>query len=98
VAHPLIFLFPFPILLYILAPVIVFVQLLFDLVVTTPYRVISYLSDAFYPVYVFVGVACITGALVGLGGRLFIIGTVYLSAPAPRLSDDAYDEKPLRRP
>ncbi|KAJ7478972.1 hypothetical protein FB451DRAFT_1240277 [Mycena latifolia] len=83
VAHPLVFLSPFPFLLYILAPVIVFVQLFLDVTVYTPYRFIVYLSDAFYPAYIFLGVACITGALMGLSGRLAVLGVVYVLPPAP---------------
>ncbi|KAJ7073381.1 hypothetical protein B0H15DRAFT_806766 [Mycena belliarum] len=83
VAHPLILLSPFPLLLYVLAPVIVFVQISLDVVWFTPYHAILYLSDAFYPAYVFVGVACITGGLLGISGRLTVLGLNSLLAPPP---------------
>jgi len=38
--------------------------------VILPYRIVLASLDLFYPVYVFCGVACITGTLVGLSGRL----------------------------
>lgn len=51
--------------LYILAPVIVFSQVLLDIFVFTPYDLVVYFVDAMYPVYVFCGVACITGVIIG---------------------------------
>ncbi|KAJ6607176.1 hypothetical protein B0H10DRAFT_2073028 [Mycena sp. CBHHK59/15] len=98
IAHPIVFLSPLPALLYILAPLIVFVNLFLDVAVYTPYRVITYLSDAFYPLYVFLGVACIAGALVGLGGRFLVLGLVYISGTQPprQPTVDMYDEKERR--
>jgi len=49
--------------------VIVFLSIVFGLFIRTPYSVIVYLLDAVYPIYVFCGVACITGALIGLTGK-----------------------------
>lgn len=51
--------------LYIFAPVIVFAQVLLDIFVFTPYGLAVYFVDAMYPVYVFCGVACITGVIIG---------------------------------
>ncbi|KAJ7458978.1 hypothetical protein FB451DRAFT_1273003 [Mycena latifolia] len=97
VAHPLVFLSPFPFVLYILAPVIVFVHLFLDTAVYKPYRVIVYLSDALYPAYIFLGVACIAGALMGLSGRLAVLGVVYVLPPAPSpISVDSQEEKSKR--
>jgi hypothetical protein len=61
---------PLPIVFYLLAPIFVFLQVVTDIFVVLPYRTALALLDVFYPVYVFCGVACITGALVGLSGRL----------------------------
>ncbi|KAJ6517700.1 hypothetical protein DFH09DRAFT_1373013 [Mycena vulgaris] len=97
VTHPIVFLSPFPLLLYILAPIIVFVQILLDVAVYSPYRAVVYMADAFHPAYVFLGVACIVGALVGLSGRLTVLGITYLFPPPPRpLLRDAPEEKPRR--
>ncbi|KAF8142958.1 hypothetical protein K438DRAFT_1518237, partial [Mycena galopus ATCC 62051] len=70
-AQPLVSLFPFPVavLLYILAPALVILQLFLEITVFSPYRAIVFASDAIYPVYVFLGIACITGALLGWVGR-----------------------------
>ncbi|KAJ7662698.1 hypothetical protein DFH06DRAFT_1190647 [Mycena polygramma] len=81
--HPIVFLSPFSVLLYILAPAIVFIQLLLEVFAYSPYRAILYLSDAFYPAYVLLGVACITGALLGFGGRLVVWGALQLLSPPP---------------
>ncbi|KAK7045265.1 hypothetical protein R3P38DRAFT_2883270 [Favolaschia claudopus] len=83
IAHPIIFLSPFPLLLYLLAPLFIFIQLLLEVLVHAPYRATLYVADVVYPAYVFVGVACITGALVGLGGRLAVHGIVHLVMPPP---------------
>ncbi|KAJ6534349.1 hypothetical protein B0H19DRAFT_1272066 [Mycena capillaripes] len=98
VAHPLVILSPFPVLLYILAPVVAFVQLILEISVYTPYRVIVFLCDAFYPVYVFLGVACITGALLGLSGRLAVLGALQIfSSQTPPPIEDAQEMKPRIR-
>ncbi|RDB17527.1 hypothetical protein Hypma_001260 [Hypsizygus marmoreus] len=61
---------PLPIIFYFLAPAFVFFEIATDVFLRFPYQVALYLLDAFYPIYVFCGVACITGALVGVTGRL----------------------------
>lgn len=61
---------PLPFLRYILSPLIVFCQILLGLFFIVPYQAIVNFFVAIQPVYVFCGVACITGAVVGLGGRL----------------------------
>ncbi|KAJ3818388.1 hypothetical protein F5878DRAFT_722206 [Lentinula raphanica] len=64
--------------LYILAPVTVFIQTLHNLLVLTPYHVVTYLLEAIYPVYVFCGVACITGAIVGILARQIVLYLIEL--------------------
>jgi cellulose synthase/poly-beta-1,6-N-acetylglucosamine synthase-like glycosyltransferase len=94
-AHPIVFLSPFPVLLYILAPVIIFVQLFLEITVYSPYRAILWLSDAVYPAYAFLGVACITGALLGSIGRFFILGVFHMAQPPPpHPLVEAPEEKP----
>ncbi|KAF9270809.1 hypothetical protein L218DRAFT_58669 [Marasmius fiardii PR-910] len=61
---------PISIILYVLAPFIVFVQIILGLVVFTPYSAFVYLTDAIYPLYVFCGIACIVGVLMGVLGKL----------------------------
>ncbi|PPQ96628.1 hypothetical protein CVT26_010669 [Gymnopilus dilepis] len=61
---------PIPVFLYVLAPVIVFLQLALNAFVWSPYRVALYLLDALYPLYVLCGVACITGGILGFAARM----------------------------
>ena len=70
---------PVPILLYLFAPVIVFSELVVTVFFFAPYRSILYLLDAFYPLYVLAGVACITGGVLGIAGRELSRLLVYLS-------------------
>jgi len=72
-------LFPIPILAYAFAPFTVLAQILFEIFVATPYYVVVYLLDLFYPVYVFCGIACIVGASIGLVARIsasYLVGLV----------------------
>ncbi|TDL21118.1 hypothetical protein BD410DRAFT_316030 [Rickenella mellea] len=59
-----------PPILTILHPAILAVKLIMDAVILTPYRIVSKVAEFFYPLYVFCGVACVFGAILGLGGRL----------------------------
>jgi hypothetical protein len=61
---------PIPIILYAFAPVLVFLQLAFSVLVLLPYHTVLYLVDVLYPLYVFFGMACTAGALIGLSGRI----------------------------
>ena len=60
---------PVSILLYLFAPVIVFSELVVTIFFFAPYKSTLYLLDALYPLYVLAGVACITGAVLGIAGR-----------------------------
>ncbi|KAF4612384.1 hypothetical protein D9613_004037 [Agrocybe pediades] len=68
--RPIAVLSPVPVLLYIFAPVIVFMDILTTIFIRAPYAVVVYLLDALFPLYVFCGVACITGGIIGLTARL----------------------------
>jgi hypothetical protein len=69
---------PVPILLYVFAPVVVFSGLFVTTFFFVPYKSILYLLDAFYPLYVLAGVACITGGVLGIAGRELSRLLVYL--------------------
>ncbi|KAF8884366.1 hypothetical protein BD779DRAFT_1674180 [Infundibulicybe gibba] len=71
---------PLAIILYIASPAIVFLDISYTLFLSTPARIAVYLFDAFYPLYVFCGVACITGSLLGLAGKLLSSALVELCA------------------
>ena len=60
---------PVPIFLYLFAPVFVFSKLVMTVFFFGPYKIILYFLDALYPLYVLVGVACITGGVLGIVGR-----------------------------
>jgi len=79
VFKPLFLLSPIPILLYVFAPVVVFIDAVTTLFIRLPYQTFLYLTDALFPLYVLCGVACITGGLFGLGARFLcrvLIGSV----------------------
>ena len=71
VFQPLWLLSPMRFLLYVFAPVVVFIDAVVTLFIRLPYRSFLYLTDALFPLYVLCGVACITGGLFGLGARFF---------------------------
>lgn len=67
---PFLRLSPLPILGYVCAPLFVFLDINTTLFVRAPYQTVTYLLEAVFPLYVFVGVACITGVLLGLVARV----------------------------
>ncbi|KAF8716092.1 hypothetical protein AX14_012434 [Amanita brunnescens Koide BX004] len=82
ISKPILFLSPVPVALYILSPIFTLCNVLFDMLVLMPFKAAVYLLDALYPLYVFCGVACITGCLLGLVGR-------YLSDVLVRMTADS---------
>lgn len=91
---------PIPLLLYVLSPFIAFGQIVLGLFFVVPYNAVVDVFLAVQPFYVFCGVACITGALVGIGGRYFAaaVSTVILGPEAIEgLKVDALDEKRKKR-
>jgi hypothetical protein len=56
-------------ILYILSPLIVFVEIVFNLFFANPYHTVVNFFLAVQPLYVFCGVACISAAVIGYGGR-----------------------------
>ncbi|GLB44383.1 hypothetical protein LshimejAT787_1700100 [Lyophyllum shimeji] len=64
---------PLPLIAYLFAPLIVFLDVLTDIAVRWPHRLALYALDALYPVYVFCGVACIVGVLLGTAGRVVAV-------------------------
>jgi hypothetical protein len=68
--YPFLAIIPIPI--YLLSPVTITSKILLDLFVVLPYRALVYFSQALYPVYAFLGVACLSGAIIGFGGRQLV--------------------------
>lgn len=56
-------------ILYLLGPVIVLSAILFDILVVSPYHLFVSGAKAVYPLYVFVGIACICASCIGLCAR-----------------------------
>lgn len=52
------------------------------MLVVTPYQIVVYILQALYPLYVFVGVACISGLVVGFGARqvVSLVGSALLGS------------------
>lgn len=84
---------------YILAPIFVFVALVTDLFVLTPYSTLVNVLHSFYPVYVFCGVAFIISGIVGVTGRVMIAVVQKVVQDVGRdveeESDFNLDEKPV---
>jgi hypothetical protein len=68
--YPFLAIIPIPI--YLLSPVTITSKILLDLLVVLPFRAVVYVSQALYPIYAFLGVACLSGAIVGFGGRQLV--------------------------
>jgi hypothetical protein len=58
--------------IYLLSPVIISSKIVLDLFVVFPYRAVSYVAQAIYPIYAFLGVACLSGAIIGFGARQLV--------------------------
>jgi hypothetical protein len=61
---------------YILAPLTTFASILFSVAFRVPFSFTAWLLDALFPLYVFCGVACIVGALLGYCGRLISLNMI----------------------
>jgi hypothetical protein len=68
--YPFLAIIPIPI--YLLSPVVITSKILLDLFVVLPFRAVVYVAQALYPLYAFLGVACLSGAIVGFGGRQLV--------------------------
>jgi len=68
--YPILAVVPIPI--YLLSPVVITSKILVDLLIVLPYRAIVYASQALYPIYAFLVVACLSGAIVGFGARQLV--------------------------
>ena len=77
-----------PVASYLVSPLRVFVAMIANLCLITPLSTTRYILNSLYPIYVFCGVACITGIAVGVGGRgicaflIRMLATQEGSAPA----------------
>ncbi|KAK7050240.1 hypothetical protein R3P38DRAFT_2862418 [Favolaschia claudopus] len=88
---------PLPIFAYIFAPVIIVLQVLLGVVVYAPLRGIAFVSGIFYPLYVFLGVACITGGLLGFCARILTRGLARYLPPAHHLPPSSNETEVVGR-
>ena len=93
---------PLPLILYILSPFIVFGQIVVGVFFVIPYHAVVDFFVAVQPFYVFCGVACISGVLIGLCGRVFagavsavIVGHEKMESIS--IEQSSLDEKPKKR-
>ena len=63
------FIFLYPILSYLVSPLLLFVAMIANLSFIIPFNTTHYIITSLYPVYLFCGVACIAGVAIGIGGR-----------------------------
>jgi len=81
---------PLPAIAWVLAPATVFLGYV-AAAVLAPLRAGAYLAEAVHPLYVFCGVACLTGMAVGYGGRL--VARLVIGSILPPAAEDKREEK-----
>ncbi|KAH9936606.1 uncharacterized protein B0H18DRAFT_327425 [Fomitopsis serialis] len=72
---------------YLLAPFFVFLNVLLDAFILTPYAVVKAIAVNVYPIYVFLGASLLCAACIGLGARLWVRAiryTIFGPKPASR--------------
>jgi len=82
--------------LYVIAPVTTFFELVVTLFITTPYHAAAYLLEALYPIYVFLGVAVITGGLLGIMSRVVSIVIVYVVAERKKADSEEDEDEEVK--
>ena len=95
------FLVVIPVLAYLLSPIIVSSKVLLDLFVVLPYRATVYTSEAIHPIYAFLGAACISGAIIGLGARqivMFVGHGLLGETQGAQRSGSPTPARPLKKP
>jgi hypothetical protein len=87
------------IILYVISPILAFVQIVLGVLLVDPYHAIVNFFLAVQPFYVFCGVACITGTVIGLGGRRAAraLTSAIMGPEHETIEQASFDEKPNRR-
>ncbi|KAG1797067.1 uncharacterized protein HD556DRAFT_270464 [Suillus plorans] len=70
-----------PLISRLLGPVILVFHIVLDVALYTPYTIISSVAVTLYPIYMFCGVACIFGAVLGILGRSLVTLSNNIIAP-----------------
>ena len=63
---------------YLLAPFFVFLSILLDMFIFTPYAIVKAVLVNVYPIYVFLGASLLCAACIGLGARLWVQAIRYV--------------------
>lgn len=79
---------PMPLIMYIISPLTVFLHYLGFIFVFGPYSTALFLVEALHPLYVFCGVACLTGVLLGVMGRTIAGFVVNSLLPVPSVVEE----------
>ena len=83
----------FTYLLYLLQPFILAAQILLFIFIIAPYRMIAYMLQILYPVYVLGGAACIIGAFFGLCASSLHSMLIYIIF-GPKKAENPLTENP----
>jgi hypothetical protein len=83
-------------ILFLLAPVLHMLELLMAALVLRPYRVAISVTEELYDLWVFVGVALLIGAIIGLVARVIAKGLagLLLNSPPPRAVSPRTEHRP----
>ncbi|KAG2144083.1 hypothetical protein BD769DRAFT_1748006, partial [Suillus cothurnatus] len=73
-----------PLISRLLAPVILVLHIILDATVYTPYTIASNVAAALYPLYMFCGVACIFGVILGILGRSLVTLSNIIAPESPK--------------
>ncbi|KAL4077566.1 hypothetical protein J3A83DRAFT_4185928 [Scleroderma citrinum] len=65
-----------PLTLYFLSPITITLSVITEAVIFIPFSLLHQTISVLYPLYVFFAIACLTGAAVGIFGRLIIFTTL----------------------
>jgi hypothetical protein len=87
-----------PLISSLFAPITLIFHIILDAVIYTPYAIISSVTAALYPLYIFCAVACISGAALGIIGRSLItlVNNVIASTPELTMATEPSQATPTR--
>lgn len=89
-----------PVMLSLVSPITVTLYIVMDAAIFTPLSLLHQTISALYPLYVFFAIACLTGAAVGILGRLIIftaLGFLAHKGFQKRSRPSLTTSQPLRR-
>jgi len=87
-----------PVIPSLLSPITVTLLIVMDAAILTPFSLLHQTVSALYPLYVFFAIACLTGAAVGILGRLTIFTVLGLLAHSKGLQRRSQPSLPTSQP